>query len=85
MNDLKPVKILVRYLFFYFIFTILLLGTFRNLRKLFSPPEIGNEKIIGYTHYYGYPFYFDNIFFFLLFIPILIIISVKLIRKVKNK
>ncbi len=85
MNDLKPVKVLIRYLFFYFIFTILLLGTFRNLRKLFPIPEIESEKIIGYTHYYGYPFYFDNIFFLLIFTPILIIISAKIIKKAKNK
>lgn len=56
---------------------VLLAFTFKKIRSLFPVPEIGSDKLIGFSQYYGYPFSFDTIFFFfLIFIPVLIFIVV---------
>lgn len=63
---------------------LFLMLTFKKLRIFFPPPEISNEKLIGFAQYFGYPFYFDTLIFFLIiFLPILIlfIFSVKKLMK----
>jgi len=75
-----------RRLFFINIFVLaillfLLVLFFRTLRDALPPPQILQNKIVGYTHYYGYPFSLDAaIFFLLLFLPA----SVYLIAKLKK-
>lgn len=60
----------------------LLLMSFKKIRSLVPPPEIGSDKLVGYTQYYGYPFYFDTLFFFILiFLPISIFIILYKIKK----
>ena len=50
----------------------LLLLSFKNFRSFFPPPEIGQEKLVGFAQYYGYPIYYDTIYFFiLLIVPII--------------
>lgn len=61
-----------------------LLINFKRIRSLFPPPEIGEEKLVGFAQYYGYPFYFDTIFsFFLILIPILTFIFLYKLNKRK--
>lgn len=50
-----------------FVFFIL----FRPIRDMAAAPKIGEQKIVGYSHYTGYPFFVDTILFFVLIgIPI---------------
>ena len=78
-------------IFIFWIVAVILSGKyFRKIRDFFPLPEIGTNKIIGYSQYFGYPFYFDTIFFnILIFLPLLILIIIflrhKMVCKVKNK
>ena len=58
--------ILLSAISFFFIEALLLFVTFRKMRLFFSSPAIGEDKIIGFTHYFDYPFYFDTLIFLLL-------------------
>lgn len=65
----------------FFLNGLLVLG-FKKIRSLIPPPEIGSDKLIGYSQYYGYPLYFDTLFFFILFFfPILIFIFIYKLKK----
>jgi len=67
----------------FFVILILMLN-FKKVRALFPIPEIGNDKLIGFSQYYGYPFYFDTVFFFfLIFLPIGVFMVVYLLSKNK--
>jgi hypothetical protein len=71
-SDLKKVvikTIIVSTLMIFF----LMLG-FKKIRAFFPPPEIANEKLVGFAQYFGYPFYFDSIVFLLVvLLPILML------------
>lgn len=61
---------------------LILLINFRSFRSLVFGPEIGKEKIVGYTHYFGYPFYFDTILFFVfIFVPLCVAAATIYIQK----
>lgn len=63
---------------------ILLLINFKKIRAIIPSPEIGVDKLIGFSQYFGYPFYFDTIFFLILiFAPVLTFIILHLINKNK--
>lgn len=67
-----------------FIFDLFLLASFKKIRSLLPPPEIENNKLIGFSQYFGYPFYIDAIFFFILFsVPVLFFVILYLINKRK--
>lgn len=40
----------------------------KKIRTLFPPPEIGSDKLVGFSQYFGYPFYFDYLLFIFLFV-----------------
>ena len=71
-SDLKKIvikTIIVSTLMIFF----LMLG-FKKIRTFFPPPEITNQKLVGFAQYFGYPFYFDSIVFLLVvFLPILML------------
>ncbi|MCL5438471.1 MAG: hypothetical protein M1268_00595 [Patescibacteria group bacterium] len=72
---MKRNKLFLKTLLVSSIFLIILMLGFKKTRSLFPPPEIGNDKLIGFSQYFGYPFYFDTIFFFMLIlIPICIFV-----------
>ena len=48
----------------YLLFFLFSLVFFRHIRAFFPIPELGSEKIVGYSAYFGYPLYFDNFLFF---------------------
>ena len=74
------------YLFYLFIFLLFLLLSFKVVRTRFLPPEIGTEKIIGYSQYFGYPLYFDNIFFlYLVCSPFFAFVALLLRKKIWRK
>jgi hypothetical protein len=70
---MKRNKLFLKTLFFSFILLIVLIIGFKKIRVLFPSPEIGSDKLVGFSQYFGYPFYFDNLFFFfLIFFPVAI-------------
>lgn len=69
-----------------FIYLVLILAaiffTFRYFRSLFFPPEINEDKIVGYAQYFGYPFHFDTLLFFIfMIIPVLMFFYILFKRK----
>lgn len=68
------------------IYLVLIFGTifftFRYFRSLFFPPEINENKIVGYAQYFGYPFHFDTLLFFIfMIIPVLMFFYILFKRK----
>ncbi len=83
LEFMKKDKLVLLFSIVLSIFTNLaLLMGFKIIKALLLPPEIGNDKLVGFSQYFGYPFYFDTLFFFvLLFIPIVIfIVSAKIVK-----
>lgn len=80
-------KILLGIAFSLWILGILLLVLkFRELRNIFPPPKIEDDRIVGFAQYNGYPMYFDTIVFFsLIFSPVLILLAVYLFTKHSSK
>lgn len=75
-------KIIIRSVFISSFLNIILLLSFKKIRSLMPPPEIDEEKLVGFAQYFGYPFYFDTIFFFfLIFVPIFTLILVYELNK----
>jgi hypothetical protein len=67
---MKRNNLFLKSLFFSLILLSILAVSFKSIRALFPPPEIGSEKLIGFSQYYGYPPYFDNLIFLaIIFIP----------------
>lgn len=62
---LSSEKILAELFALLLIYALSIFATFRYIRSLFYPPEILEEKIVGYAQYFGYPFYFDTLLFFI--------------------
>ncbi|MCL4418579.1 hypothetical protein M1146_00585 [Patescibacteria group bacterium] len=79
---MKRNRLFLKTLFFSFILFIILVSGFKKIRALFPPPEIGSDKLIGFSQYFGYPFYFDNLFFFfLIFFPVVVFLFFLYIKK----
>lgn len=77
-------KIIIEGVFLSSVINVVLLLSFKKIRSLVPPPEIGGDKLIGFSQYFGYPFYFDTIFFFILiFVPILTFIFLYKLNKRK--
>lgn len=75
-------KIIIYSILSSFFLNVFLLINFKRIRGIFPPPEIGNNKLIGFSQYFGYPFYFDTIFFFfLVFAPVLTFMILYIIHK----
>lgn len=57
---------------------LIILLYFRLFRNFFPIPRIGEEKIVGFAHYYGYPFYFDTVMFFIFILsPLILVVFTK--------
>ncbi|OGH06031.1 MAG: hypothetical protein A2W22_03855 [Candidatus Levybacteria bacterium RBG_16_35_11] len=81
----KAIKILPEYILYLFVFLALLVF-FKFARNFFPPPEITQQKIVGYAHYYGYPLYFDSIlFFYILLCPVFAYLVLILRKKIWKK
>ena len=68
---MKRNKVFLKTFLLSFTLLIVLMFGFKKIRALFPPPEIGSDKLVGFSQYFGYPFYFDSLFFiFLIFFPV---------------
>lgn len=68
---MKRNKVFIKTLLLSFVLLIILMFSFKKIRAFFPPPEIGNDKLVGFSQYFGYPFYFDNLLFaFLIAFPV---------------
>ena len=57
----------------------------RPVRSLFPLPEIGSDKIIGYSQYFGYPLSFDTLYFsILILVPLLVVFCTSLFKKINE-
>lgn len=64
-------KLLLEVLLYSVILLLIFFILFRPIRDIVVAPRIGEQKIVGYSHYIGYPFFIDTILFFVLMsIPI---------------
>jgi hypothetical protein len=69
-----------------FLFLSVFALSFRKIRDILPPPEITEQKIVGYSHFFGYPFFLDTvIFFFFILYPFLAYITIIFIQKLKNR
>jgi hypothetical protein len=66
----------------YLLLLFLILVGFRYARSLLNPPEISQDKIVGFSQYFGYPLYFDHALFLVLII-LPVIIAIVFHRKLK--
>lgn len=78
-------KILIEGVFYISIIYLIILLNFRQLRLLFKPPEITENGIVGYAHYFGYPLYFETIIFFVFILsPIVVFFILSRIRMYRD-
>lgn len=79
------IKHFVKGLTLWVIIVVIFLLGFRELRRIFTVPEISSQKIVSFSHYFAYPIYFDlTLFIIFLLLPGLILCGLKIISK-KNK
>lgn len=85
MYDRNKTKIFVGTMILSAILNSILLFGFKIIRAALPPPEIENEKLIGYPQYFGYPIYYDTVVFFIfVFVPFFIFFIFKIKWKSKN-
>jgi glycosyltransferase involved in cell wall biosynthesis len=72
-NEFK--KVIMKTIFVYLLSMAILFASFRKIRALIPPPEISEEKLVGYAQYFGYPLSYDTyIFIVIILLPIIILI-----------
>lgn len=74
-------KLLLEVLVYLVIQLFIFFMLFRPIRNEMALPWIGEQKIVGYSHYTGYPFFIDTVLFFVLMSTPITACFIVLLRK----